>query len=513
MFHNGSWLKLGAYRVNAYSVGSRVSWLAFPPFDAIFDIGWCVEPMRHISRLFISHLHIDHALGLSTWLCWRQPFLEEFGAPKVYVPKPMLEEARGYIEAQRRAQNYDFDYELLGLDDGDRVEIEHNRFVEAFRTTHYLPTMGFLVKEKRRRLKESHIGKDGSELQALRMKGEDIHQIVEWPLFAYTSDTCPKLFDRRPDLLEAEILVTECSYIFGSLEYDPEDESTLGEKDVTHGHVRPLMRRLSGFKGKTLALCHLPITFQNIDIRAFLLPRIPAHLRDKMMVLPYQDEPALSIPYKAPKPELTDCPELLPWRELDMERWELKERAPYFGGRKKQLIAEIQERCGDFRIAYEFEGAVIERESALQLYEDAYYFFLKRQPELLDWLVQTAAEVYDTEPENVASGLDYGAQQASKPTHLQDIAIRRVLRRLGRRFEGSELLEIRGIRSRGYVLNPGVVPFHRQECIQQPVWSATWAVPGSVESFWQSNKVIVVRRKQDDPEPANSGVDEEKQGS
>ncbi|MDF1661985.1 MAG: hypothetical protein P1V97_09445, partial [Planctomycetota bacterium] len=436
-------------------------------------------------------------------------FLEEAGAPQVYVPKPMLEEARDFIEAQRRAQRFDFAYELHGLDDGDRVEIEHERFVEAFRTTHYLPTNGFFVKERRQRLKDALVGLKGSEIKALRAKGEDVHQTVELPLFAYTSDTSPKLFDERPELLDSEILVTECSYIFGSLEYDPEDESKLGEKDTTHCHVRPLMRRLAGFKGKTLALCHLPITFQNIDIRAFLLPRIPAHLRDRVMVLPYQDEPCLSIPYEAPGNENAECPELLPWRELDGELWEVKERAPYFGGRKKQLIAEIQERLGDFRIAYEFEGAVIERDSALQLYEDAYYFFLKRQPELLDWLVQTAAEVYDTEPENVASGMDYGAQEPSKATHLQDIAIRRVLLRLGRSFEGADLLEIRGVRSRGYVLNPGVVPFHRPECIQQPEWKATWSVPGSVESFWQSNKVIVVPIKKPDPEPEELGGESE----
>lgn len=500
MLHNGSWINLGGYRVNAYGVGSRVSWLAFPPFNSIFDIGWCVEPMRHISRLFISHLHIDHALGLSTWLCWRHAFLEEEGPPQVYVPGEMLEEARDYIEAQRRAQRFDFAYELHGLKEGDRVEIEHNRFVEAFETTHYLPTLGYFVKEKRQRLKESLRGLPGAEIRALREAGEDINQVTELPLFAYTSDTCPKLFDRRPDILEADILVTECSYIFGSLEYDPEDESTLGEKKTSHCHIRPLMRRLADFKGRALALCHLPITFQTIDIRAFLLPRVPAQLRDKLSVLPYQDVPGERILRDVE--EAPDCPDLLPWRELDPELWELRERAPYFGSRKKQKIGELQKRYGDFRLAYEFEGDLIERESALQLYEDAYYFFLKRQPELLDWLVETASEVYDTEPENLDSGLDYGAQDPGKRTHLQDIAIRRVLRRLGRWFEGKELLEIRGIRSKGYVLNPGVVPFHRPECIQKPEWTATWAVPGSVESFWQSNKVVVTQRP--DPREENT---------
>jgi ribonuclease Z len=495
MIHNGQWFSLGPFRANGYSVGSRVSWLAIPALDVIFDMGWCVEPMRQITRAFISHLHIDHALGLPTWLCWRHSFLSEDGEAEVYVHESMVEKARALIEAQREAQSYFFSYKLIGLGEGEQVDIGRDRFVEVFETSHYLPTLGFLVKERRRHLKEEYRGFSGAEIRELRESGLDIHDRVSVPLLCYTSDTCPDLFDRRPDLLESPVLVTECSYLDGTMEYDLADESRLGEKEVTHCHVRPLMRRLKNFRGKTLALCHLPITYQGCDLEPFLWPRMPAHLRDKLLLLPYQDgveRPPHEQQEPSPQPVYSG---LLRWQEIDRGLWESKERVPYFGSRKRELVADIELRHGDFRIAYEWEGALIERESALQLYEDAYYFFLSRQRELLDWLVRTACDVYDTEPENVESGLDYGAQDPGKPSHLHDIAVRRVLCRLGRWFEGRDLLEIRGVRSRAYVLNPGLVPFHRRPCIVEPQWCSRWALAGSVESFWQSNKVVVVAVK------------------
>ncbi|HOU94965.1 MAG TPA: hypothetical protein PLU22_28135, partial [Polyangiaceae bacterium] len=62
---------------------------------------------------------------------------------------------------------------------------------------------------------------------------------------------------------------------------------------------------------------------------------------------------------------------------------------------------------------------------------------------------------------------------------------------LGRRFQGTELVRIRGRGSAGYRLNPGVVPFHAPEAILKPELVGWWQ-PGSIESFWQSNKVLEV---------------------
>ena len=68
---------------------------------------------------------------------------------------------------------------------------------------------------------------------------------------------------------------------------------------------------------------------------------------------------------------------------------------------------------------------------------------------------------------------------------MQDIAIRRAFKRLGVEFKGPDLLQVRGRHSDLPFLNPGQVEFVDPEAILQPrIFTAGWARPKSVESFW-----------------------------
>jgi hypothetical protein len=53
-------------------------------------------------------------------------------------------------------------------------------------------------------------------------------------------------------------------------------------------------------------------------------------------------------------------------------------------------------------------------------------------------------------------------------------------------------VEIRGCNAEGHCLNAGRVPFHRPELIvPAPREHPPWIQAGSVEDFWQSNKVLL----------------------
>jgi len=80
-------------------------------------------------------------------------------------------------------------------------------------------------------------------------------------------------------------------------------------------------------------------------------------------------------------------------------------------------------------------------------------------------------------------------------THLQDIAIRRVVERRDWKFHGSELVQIRGDTTLwGSRLDPGKVPFHRPELIVSPPLVSWWN-KNSIEDFYQSNKFLQVKWK------------------
>lgn len=184
-------------------------------------------------------------------------------------------------------------------------------------------------------------------------------------------------------------------------------------------------------------------------------------------------------------------------------RWRNVERPGYFGKRRDTAHArfDAQHGAGNWRIAWVIAGYPLGTpdlafdfvHACRLLYEESYFQYLKDRPDDVDFICEFT-ECIDNSPTNVHSGLDYTAQEASS-THIQDIAVRNVLHKLGRSFTGerTELLVIRSADSNGYRFGPGNVPFYRKEIITQPSRCPTWANAGSVEDFWQSNKWLQVR--------------------
>ena len=179
-----------------------------------------------------------------------------------------------------------------------------------------------------------------------------------------------------------------------------------------------------------------------------------------------------------------------------MDIWTTIGPVGYLGSKRDATLAawDAEHGPGNWRMSWQVNGARAEFAQAVMLYEDAYYAFLAANPTLLDALCLTARDVYDDSPTNLASGLDYTIQETGR-THLQDIAIRRCVTRLGRRLEGSELVQIRDHLAENpfsMPLSPGQVPFHQPGWIREPQ-IAGWWLPGSVESFYQSNRDLQVR--------------------
>lgn len=181
--------------------------------------------------------------------------------------------------------------------------------------------------------------------------------------------------------------------------------------------------------------------------------------------------------------------------------WTTIDRPGYFGADRDKLATSWDSEYGasNWRIAWILDTRpkkplLIPRAGMLMLYEDAYFEYFRAHPQILEHLISEASDVYDDAPSNIASGLDYTIQETHR-THVQDIAIRRCLIRFGRRFCGSEPIQIRdaiGEHPLSIALSPGQVPFHQPKWICTPETEGWWN-PGSVESYYQSNKVLQVR--------------------
>jgi len=174
------------------------------------------------------------------------------------------------------------------------------------------------------------------------------------------------------------------------------------------------------------------------------------------------------------------------------------ERPSYLGKKRDAFVQEMNAKYGNdnWRFAWKVGKNYLPFEHAIFLYEGAY--FVEMYNDISFWrdILLLYRECYDNNESNINSGLDYSIQETSS-NHYQDIAVRRVMLALGLSFgkKNNQLIWVRhNSEDDGADLSPGRVKFHIPDLIEKPELTGWWN-PGSVESFWQSGKVIQVIEK------------------
>jgi hypothetical protein len=176
--------------------------------------------------------------------------------------------------------------------------------------------------------------------------------------------------------------------------------------------------------------------------------------------------------------------------------WRTVGRPGYFGKRRDQITLNYDRvyGIGKWRLAWIVGSkAFTFAEACKQFYEESYLRYLKDRPDDVAFIC-AFVDVIDNSAVDVHSGCDYEIQVDSA-THLQDVAIRNVLQRLGVKFTGerTEHLIIRSDSPNGgQQFSPGRVPFYDPGLILRPLKCPTWAYVNSVEAFWQSNKYLQI---------------------
>ncbi|MBR9680699.1 MAG: hypothetical protein GOU98_02645 [Candidatus Altiarchaeota archaeon] len=195
-----------------------------------------------------------------------------------------------------------------------------------------------------------------------------------------------------------------------------------------------------------------------------------------------------------------------------MTEWVLVER-PGFSGKSKakrhELWNDIYGKDNWDRI-WTYGDQILDFLEICEKYEGAYLEHAKKNPEIWKELLESASDVYDNNISNINSKHDY-THQESNSTHIQDIAVRNVVKAMGLEFKGENLIRVRrhsrkDYRSKkdwGWYLSPGIVEYHEPKMIEEPslaqqrndsgekAWWGIW----TVEDMYQSNKWLAVTKQ------------------
>jgi ribonuclease Z len=240
-------LYIPPFRVYGTSVAGESTCIMIPELDTCFDMGECLRPALAAKYVAISHGHMDH-IGALAYYCSQRRF-QGMGTGKIVCDSrlvgPIQRMMTGFVDLEQQRTPY----ELLPLEHEQQIEVKPNIFLRGFVTEHTSPSMGYVLIERRSKLKSEFTDLPQEKLRELKDRGIEITRTLEIPLVAYLGDTAPGPHLIRSDVLTAQIVLCECTF------FEPEHRERA--KVGMHLHVHDIVEWMGVLQTKALILTHI----------------------------------------------------------------------------------------------------------------------------------------------------------------------------------------------------------------------------------------------------------------
>jgi ribonuclease Z len=259
--------------IEGWSRAAVQTYWRIPELKLGFDMGGSPWSFMGTQTFFITHAHLDHLAALPAFVARRKMMKME--PPIIYMPEEIVEFVDRMLKSWQRLDRGRMNCELIGVRPGDEFELSREHIVTAFDTKHTVPSRGYIVWERRRKLKPEYVGLSGDQIRDLRYSGIDVSGEVRMPLVCYCGDTAPEGLDADPAIYESKILITEMTF------FRPEHRRDKIHK-FGHTHLDDLVERADKFQNELIILGHFSTRYSDRQVKSAIDKRLPERLKPRV---------------------------------------------------------------------------------------------------------------------------------------------------------------------------------------------------------------------------------------
>lgn len=267
--------KHGDLTIEGYSRAAVQTYWRVPELKLGFDLGAQPWSFMGTETWFVSHGHLDHIAALPVYVARRRMMKME--PPTIYLPGSLIGPVREILKQFTRMDRGRMPVELLAAEPGQEIELSRELVVTTTATTHTVPSLGFVVWDRRKKLKPEYAELQGHEIRDLRQSGAEITNEVRTPLVAYLGDSSPKGLDACPAMFEARVLICELTFV--APDHRKEKIHKFG-----HMHLDDFADRRKQFKNEVIIASHLSTRYHPRQVESIVKKRLPDMLDDRMIL-------------------------------------------------------------------------------------------------------------------------------------------------------------------------------------------------------------------------------------
>jgi ribonuclease Z len=261
--------------IEGYSRAAVQTYWRIPELKIGFDFGAQPWSFMGTGTWFVSHTHLDHIAALPVYVARRRMMKME--PPTIYLPEATIEPIERILKLFTRLDRGRLPCRMLPARPGDEIELSREHVVTVSATRHTVPSLGFIVWDRRRKLKPEFHGLPGDQIRDLRLAGTDVTEEIRIPLLAYLGDSSPEGLDQCPAMYEARVLITEVTFVAPSHRKDKIHK-------YGHIHLDDIVERQARFKNELIIASHFSTRYVDNRIRRLVERALPDMLGGRLQL-------------------------------------------------------------------------------------------------------------------------------------------------------------------------------------------------------------------------------------
>ena len=266
-------LKHDGLTIEGYSRAAVQSYWRIPELKLGFDLGAHPWDFMGVPTWFITHCHLDHIAALPLYVARRR--MMKMSPPRVFLPAFAVDSVRKMLDSFQRLDRGRMNCDLIGVEGGQEIELSRELIVNVLKTTHTVPSVGYAISERRKKLKLEYRELEGEQIRDLRESGTEITQEIRIPLLGFTGDTSAEGLDNNPLFYETKILITEMTFIAA------DHRKELIRKNG-HMHLDDFVDRQREFKNEIIVAGHFSTRYNMHQAKKIVAKRLPDMLDGRL---------------------------------------------------------------------------------------------------------------------------------------------------------------------------------------------------------------------------------------